>query len=340
MSRRIEELVNINGVSGFEGKVKAYLKANFGEVQFIEDNVGGIATCIDSGKPGNNILVLAHMDEVGFMLKNIKDNGICKITPLGGFVPSSVVNSHVVAITADGNEYEGIILGESPHGNDGKQELKIESMNVDFGFASKQEALDANFELGIQVALKNDYTKLANNRVISKAFDNRLGCATILDLFEIFKNNLNAGKLYLAASVQEEVGLRGASPIINSLPDEIDYALIIDVSPVKDLEEVTNGTIGAGTLIRVQDPRTILTVSEVRHLRVLASKYEIKNQDFFSSGGTDANVIQITGGGVKTCALCVPGRNLHTQNSVISLDDYQDTVELAQKYIESRLSNE
>lgn len=340
MSKRIEELVNIHGVSGFEGEVKKYLKANFGDVEFIEDNVGGIATCIDSGKAGNNILILAHMDEVGFMLKNIKDNGICKLTAIGGFVPASVVNSHVIAITEDGQEFEGIILGESPHGNDGKTELKIENFSVDFGFTSKDQALELGFELGMQVAMKNDYTRLANNRVSSKAFDNRLGCAAILDLFETYNQNLQAGKLYLAASVQEEVGLRGASPIINSLPDKIDYAMIIDVSPVKDLDEVTNGTIGGGTLIRVQDPRTILTVSEVRHLRTLASKFEIANQDFFSSGGTDANIIQITGSGVKTCALCVPGRNLHTQNSVVSLDDYDATIKLAQKYIESRLTNE
>lgn len=340
MSKRIEELVNIHGVSGFEGEVKKYLKSKFGAVEFFEDNVGGVATCIDSGKPGNNILVLAHMDEVGFMLKNIKDNGIGKLTPIGGFVPASVVNSHVIAITEDGSQYEGIILGESPHGNDGKTELKIENFSVDFGFTSKQEALDCGFELGMQVAFKNDYTKLANNRVSSKAFDNRLGCAAILDLFETFNGKLNGGKLYLAASVQEEVGLRGASPIINSLPDQIDYAMIIDVSPVKDLDEVTNGTIGAGTLIRVQDPRTILTVTEVRHLRALAKQYNIANQDFFSAGGTDANVIQITGSGVKTCALCVPGRNLHTQNSVISLDDYSSTIELAKKYIESRFTNE
>ncbi|WOO88853.1 M20/M25/M40 family metallo-hydrolase [Mollicutes bacterium LVI A0078] len=340
MSKRIEELVNIHGVSGFEGQVKSYLKTNFGEVSFIEDNVGGIATCIDSGKPGNNILVLAHMDEVGFMLKNIKDNGICKITPLGGFVPESVVNSHVIAITEDGQEYEGIILGESPHGNGPKQEMKVENFNIDFGFTSKEQAIESGFELGIQVALKNDYTKLANNRVSSKAFDNRLGCAAILDLFDELNGNLTAGKLYLAASVQEEVGLRGASPMIHAIEDKIDYAMIIDVSPVKDLDEVTNGTIGAGTLIRVQDPRTVLTVSEVRHLRKLAKENDIDNQDFFSAGGTDANVIQITGSGVKTCALCVPGRNLHTQNSVISLDDYDSTLKLAKKYIESRLTNE
>lgn len=340
MSKRIEELVNIHGVSGFENQVKSYLKTNFGEVSFIEDNVGGIATCIDSGKPGNNILVLAHMDEVGFMLKNIKDNGICKITPLGGFVPESVVNSHVIAITEDGQEYEGIVLGESPHGNGPKQEMKVENFNVDFGFTSKEQAIESGFELGIQVALKNDYTKLANNRVSSKAFDNRLGCAAILDLFDELNGNLTAGKLYLAASVQEEVGLRGASPMIHAIEDKIDYAMIIDVSPVKDLDEVTNGTIGAGTLIRVQDPRTVLTVSEVRHLRKLAKENDIDNQDFFSAGGTDANVIQITGSGVKTCALCVPGRNLHTQNSVISLDDYDSTLKLAKKYIESRLTNE
>lgn len=340
MSKHIEKLVNINAISGFENEVKKYIKDNMEGATFIEDNVGGITAVIDSGKPGANVLVLAHMDEVGFMLKQIKDNGICKLVAVGGFVPESIVNSRVEAVTHDGQVFEGVVLGESPHGNDGTTKFAIDKFNVDFGFTSKEQAATAGFELGIQVCLKNDYAKLQNNRVVSKAFDNRLGCAAIIDLYEKYNEGIEAGKLYLGASVQEEIGLRGASPLINSLPDQIDYALIVDVSPVQDLDGVTNGTIGAGTLIRVEDPRTILTVSEVRHLRKLGDDNDIKHQDFFSKGGTDASSIQITGSGVKTCALCVPGRNLHTQNSVISLDDYADTVALAAKYVESRLINE
>ncbi len=340
MSKLIKQLVNLNGVSGFESEVKKFIKSHAIDAKIIEDNVGGVTLCLDSGRSGNNILVLAHMDEVGFMLKDIKENGICKLIAIGGFVPQSIINSHVVAVTDSGDTHEGIILGESPHGNDGTGEIKIENFNVDFGFTSKEEAIACGFEKGMQVALKNDYTELKNNRVSSKALDNRLGCAAIIELFDYYKNNLTSGKLYLGASVQEEVGLRGASPLFNSLQDPIDYALIIDVSPVKDLDEVTNGTIGGGTLIRVQDPRTILTSSEVRHLRKLGDENDIKHQDFFSAGGTDANAIQICKSGVKTCALCVPGRNLHTQNSVVSLDDYKSTVELAKKYIESRIINE
>ncbi len=340
MIKNIENLVNINAASGFESPVRTYLEEKFANGELIYDNVGGISTVIDSGVSGKNILVLAHMDEVGFMLKLINDNGLCKLISVGSFVAQSIVNSRVIATTHDGVEFEGVILGESPHGNDGSQKFEVENFNVDFGFTSKEEALAAGFELGMQVTLKNDFAMLANNRAVSKAFDNRLGCAAIIDLFEYFKNNLSAGKLYLGASVQEEIGLRGASPLINSLPDQIDYALIIDVSPVQDVDKVTNGTIGAGTLIRVEDPRTILDVSEVRHLRELGTKYEIKHQDFFSKGGTDASSIQISGSGVVTCALCVPGRNLHTQNSIVSIDDYQATVELAKKYIESRIVNE
>ncbi len=336
----IEQLVNINGVSGFENDVNKYIKEKFNQTAIIEDNLGGIATCIDSNQKGNNILVLAHMDEVGFMLKNIKANGFCTIIPIGGFVPESVSNSRVVAKTENGDVFEGVILGESPHGNSGNTKFEIDKFNVDFGFNSKQEAVKNGFELGMQIAFKNDFSSLANNKIASKALDNRLGCAAIIDLYDIFLNNLKCGKLYLGASVQEEVGLRGAFALVHALADEIDYALIIDVSPVKDTGEITNGTIGKGTLIRVQDPKTILTVSEVNHLRKLGVENEIIHQDFFSAGGTDANMVQITKSGIKTCALCVPGRNLHTQNSIISLDDYESTIKLAQKYIESRVVNE
>lgn len=340
MSKNIETLVNMYGISGFENQVKKHIQSQLKNLPQFEDGLGGFAGVIDSGVPGNNILVLAHMDEVGFMLKQITENGICKVTSIGSFVPQSIINSRVVAITADGTEYEGVILGQSPHGNDGKGEFVIEKFNVDFGFTSNDQALSLGFELGMQIALKADFAILQNNRAVSKAFDNRLGCAAVIDLMDKLKGNLKQGKVYLGLSVQEEVGLRGASPLINSLPDQIDYALIIDVSPVEDLEKVTNGTLGGGTLIRVQDPRTVLTVSEVQHLRTLGKENGIKNQDFFSKGGTDASAIQISGSGVKTCALCVPGRNLHTQNSVIAIDDYNATVELAYKYIESRTVNE
>lgn len=340
MINNIKELVNINGISGFEENVKHYLQDKLKALPQINDGVGGFAAVIDSGVPGKNILVLAHMDEVGFMLKHIEDNGICRLTVIGSFVPESVVNSHVIAVTPSGEEIEGVILGQSPHGNTGEKKFEIEKFYVDFGFTSKDQAVKFGFELGMQIALKNDFAELANNRVVSKAFDNRLGCAALLDLETALAGKVTSGKVYLGASVQEEVGLRGASPLINSLPDQIDYALIIDVSPVEDLDKVTNGTIGAGTLIRVQDPRTVLTVSEVNYLRKLGKETGIPHQNFFSKGGTDASVIQITGSGVKTCALCVPGRNLHTQNSVISIDDYKSTVELATKYIEGRLNNE
>ncbi len=339
MSKHIEALVNIDGISGFETEVKNYLLNEFSDLPIKHDNIGGFAAVLDKGV-GTNILVLAHMDEVGLMLKRINDNGICSVTNIGGFVPATLFNSRVVAHTNSGKTFEGVILGQSPHGNDGKVDVKIEDLAVDFGFASRDEAVEAGFELGIMVALKNDYAKLANNRIVSKALDNRLGCAAIVDLYEIFANSSFEGKIYFGASVQEEVGLRGAGPLMGAINDTIDYALIVDVSPVDDIKQVTNGGIGNGTLIRVQDPRTVLTVSEVRKLRELGDAHEIKHQDFFSKGGTDASAIQISGSGVKTCALCVPGRNLHTHNSVISLDDYQATVDLAAKYIESRLSNE
>ncbi|MFV0246799.1 MAG: M42 family metallopeptidase [Mycoplasmatales bacterium] len=334
----VKELADLPGTSGDEYRVKNYLKQNLkGVDSFIEDGLGGIVGVLDSGKKGKNILVLAHMDEVGFMVKSINDRGLVTLTNIGGFVPA-VLTSQRVILHSDKKDYEGVILGLPPHGNkDKNKEFTVEELHVDFGFVSNKDAEKKGVMIGDFVTFKNDYQELENNRVVSKAFDNRLGCAALLELFKTYKTKLKKGKIYLGASVQEEAGLRGAGPIVNAINDKIDYALIIDVSPVTDFDKVTNGSLGEGTLIRVKDPRCILDPKEVRELRKLAKASKIKYQEFFSAGGTDAAQVQITNDGYTTCALCVPGRSIHTNNTIIDFKDYEATLKLATKYIDSKI---
>lgn len=337
----IKQLTDLNGVSSYEGKVKQFLKNEFKDASaIIEDNLGGICAVYDSGKPGPNILVLAHMDEVGFMVKNILDNGIVKLMPIGGLSVDSLISQRIVITNDENQEFEGVILGIAPHLATDTKKNDVSQLDVDFGFDTKEEVLAANIQLGDMVTFKNDFQILNDRRIVAKALDNRLGCAAVSKLARTDKSEIcKNGKLFLGASVQEEVGLRGAPTIANAIKKKIDWVVVVDVSPVDDIEKVENGKVGGGALIRVKDPRCILDPKEVRLLQQLAKQKEITAQNYFSKGGTDAAAIQITKDGFKTCAVCVPSRNIHTNNVLADLGDFESSVDLIIAYIESKQEN-
>ncbi len=334
----IKELCEINAISGHEKPVREFLDQQLAKKadHIMHDNLGSVVYKFAGKTPGKNIAIIAHMDEVGMMVKQITDRGFIKIVNVGGLVVESLLTQHVELITNSGQIHSGAILGVSPHNYSGDK-LKIEDITIDFGFDSKEDALSHGVKIGDQIILRSEFRKLANDKLMSKAFDNRLGCAAICEIAQRLKNYDYSGNIYLGASVQEEVGLRGASTIMNAMDEEIDYVLVIDVSPIDDAHKKADCALGEGTLIRLKDPRMILDVSGVNVLRSLSEKHGIKVQEFFSTGGCDAAQIQIQNKGYVTNALCVPGRNLHTNNSIIDYKDYQATVNLTVEYIKEIL---
>ncbi len=334
----IEELTAIKAVSGHEAPVRKYLEQKLGTYtnEISGDNLGGIIAKMAGNKPGKNVAVVAHMDEVGMLVKNITDRGLIKIANVGGLVPESLICQHVELINRAGKEFAGAVMGVSPHNNKGDK-VTLDDILIDFGFSSKEEVLAAGINLGDQIVMRSEFRELASDKIMSKALDNRLGCAVIVEMAEAFSKQDFAGNLYLCATVQEEVGLRGAQTLMHAFDEEIDYVLVVDVSPVDDTIKVDACKLSDGTLIRVKDPRMILDYTEVGVLQDLSEKYEIKAQNFFSTGGTDAAQIQVQNAGYITCALCVPGRNLHTNNSIIDMKDYYATRDLAIKYVETKL---
>lgn len=335
MSKKlIEELCNIKALSGHEKPVKSFLdkKLSANADLVLEDNLGSVVYKYSGTKPGKNIAVIAHMDEVGMLVKHITEKGLIKIANVGGLVPEAVMCQHVELINRHGEIFSGAVLGVSPHNNQGEK-IVLENLLLDFGFNTKEEVLAANIRLGDQIVMRSEFRELANDKLMAKAFDNRLGCAAICELAEIYQKKDFCGNLYLGASVQEEVGLRGASTIMHVMDEEIDYVLVIDVSPVDDTIKTDNCKLGGGTLIRVKDPRMVLDYNGVGRLQRLSKEHNIAAQEFFSTGGTDAAQIQIQNQGYVTNALCVPGRNLHTNNSIIDYQDYCATIKLSEKYI-------
>ncbi|MGL4589734.1 MAG: M42 family metallopeptidase [Mycoplasmatales bacterium] len=332
----IKQYSDIDAVSGFEKPVRDCLENQFlkNNLEVSYDKLGGIIGKIETGSAGPKTLVLAHMDEVGFMVEAITELGFVKIYSLGGFVPSTISGQRLTLHTRNGEKFDGCVLALPKH-LQSSGELSIDGMLVDFGFSSKENALEYGVRIGDMVALKNDFNHTINNMIFGKAFDNRFGCTIVHLLAEKLTKEQLCGTIYLAASVQEEVGLRGAAPIVNQIGG-VDNILVVDTSPVSDTTtaQKEKGAIGNGVLVRMRDAKTILDVEGNRILFDLALKHNVKAQPYFSYGGaTDAADAQVAMMGAKTVALCIPARNIHSNTATASVDDFLAVLDLAELYV-------
>ncbi len=326
----IKELSNIDAISGHEKPVRDYMLDKMPKGEVISDNLGSFLVKYKRGEGKKNVAVIAHMDEVGFLVKQIDENGFVKIINVGGIVCESILSTQL-KLKTDAGEFIGAVIAHPPH-NPSDKKVDIDSILVDFGFESASDAKNLGVNIGDPIHFVNNTTLLPNDKIITKALDNRFGCAAVIELANAL-DEFEVGNLYLGASVQEEVGLRGAQTILANVDAQIDYILVIDVSPVNDFEDKTACKVGHGPLIRVKDPRMVLTVSETKRLTKLATSNDIAHQHYFSKGGTDAAMLEVSGAGQKVAAICIAGRNVHTANTICSLNDYSNAIKLAKLYI-------
>ncbi len=329
----IKDLTKINAVSGYEKPVKDYMLEYMPKGEVITDKLGSFLVKYEFGT-GKNVAVIAHMDEVGFLVKSITDEGFIKLINVGGILGHNLVSTKLTVTTRSNKTYDGIVMSSPKMAQANK--FEVDDLILDLGFANKEEALNAGLQLGDQVTFDSTFTELFDDKIAAKAFDNRIGCALVCELARAFEGS-EIGTLYLGASVQEEVGLRGAQTILANVSDELDNILVVDVSPVDDYENKEIAKVGSGALIRVKDPRMILTPSEVSALTDLAKGKDIQTQHYFSKGGTDAAQLELQKAGHKVAAICLPTRNAHTQHLVISMHDYKAALNLSIEYLKSCL---
>lgn len=336
-----EELSQINGVSGHEENVAAYLNNAYSEMGYdvIYDNLGSIAAVKKSKKKdAKTLMILAHMDEVGFLVKDILDTGVLKMHPVGGWFSQNLLAHRVSVTTRSGKVFKGAIGAIPPHllsADERIRPFQIESMIVDIGANSKEEALEWGVNIGDMIVVDGKFENLSNNRLLAKAFDNRYGCVMGLDILDTFKDMELDFNLVVGASVQEEVGLRGAQTLTNMInPDE---AIILDCSPANDaVSKDAMGKLGEGVLIRVMDGSMIASKDFLYELVDVCTVNDIKHQYYYSPGGTDAGIVHKTHSGVRTLTCCIVARNIHTSSSILDINDYLAAKEALVKLLEKR----
>ncbi|MFA5156757.1 MAG: M42 family metallopeptidase [Candidatus Omnitrophota bacterium] len=338
MDELLRKLLNASGVSGHESEIAGImqqeLKNSCDEASI--DNFGNVIARKGSG--GKKIMLAAHMDEVGLMVKHISKDGYINFIKVGG-VDDRILPGQRVVVKAKKGDVLGIIGSKPPHlqkEEEKKHPIKYEDMFIDIGCKNKEEALE-KVSLGDSMIFEPNCGELSSKLCYGKAVDNRLGCFILLKVMERLKVN---AEVYAVATAQEEVGLKGART--SSFKVNPDFAIAIDTTMAGDTpgikESETPLKLGEGPAIIMIEAsgRGFIISEKTKDIFIeTAKEHKIKHQVAVIEGGmTDGAMIYMNREGVPTGVLSVPTRYVHAPTGVFSLDDINSAIDLTVKVVE------
>lgn len=335
-------LTELPGAPGNEHAVRQFMKKELEKYadEVIQDNLGGVFG-VKKGN-GPKVMVAGHMDEVGLMVTQITKNGMIRFQPLGGWW-SQVLLAQRMKIITDNGPVTGVIGSIPPHNltpEQRKKPMEVKNMLIDIGADDREDVKKIGVKPGQQIVPATAFEMMANEKkVLAKAWDNRYGCGLAVELLKELQGETLNNQLYSGATVQEEVGLRGAQVAANMIQPDIFYAL--DASPANDADgnKEEFGQLGKGALLRIFD-RTMITHRGMREFVLdTAESNNIPYQYFVSQGGTDAGRVHISGQGVPSAVVGICSRYIHTSASIIHIDDYAAARELLVKLVKETEEN-
>lgn len=335
----LKELTEAKGISGDEKEVsrimKKYLEGYADEFDY--DNLGSLIA-IKKGNDDLKVMLSGHIDEVGFIVSYIEESGFLRISPVGGWWAHVLPSQRVSIKTCDDKVYYGVIGSMPPHGM--KPEIRskvmeIKDLYVDLGVNNKQEVLDLGINVGDSVIPYTEFMVMNNpDYVCSKAFDDRIGAAVVVEVMRNLKDKKIPNTLYSVGSVQEEVGLRGARTATYKVKPDV--AIAIDVSMSYDVPGLEKGEskLGKGVALSLMDASVIANRGLVKVLKQICKEKDIPfTHDSLSAGGTDSGEINKSFDGVINMTLSLPCRYFHSHNSIISLKDYKACIDLLTEFV-------
>jgi len=333
----IKGLTQLSGPSGYEGDVSNFIKEKLASVgEITTDRIGNIVCRIEGSDPGApHLLFAAHQDEVAFMVSDITAGGFLRFIGIGGWNPITLPSSPVEVISESGERHYGIIGQLPPHFIPKGEPPKVPTIDelfIDIGARSREEAEEL-YQVGIG-SIIIPYAPFKYNPkgevLFSKAFDDRIGVAALIELGHLVKEKGVAATLSLAFTVQEEVGVRGAKVLAQSI--EADAAIVVEGAPADDVPSNIGSpqtVLGKGAHLRIFDTSHIGHPGLFRLARDIARREKIEVQEAVrKGGGTDAREIALAKGGIPTIVCGVGVRYAHSHNSLISLSDYRNLVKL------------
>jgi endoglucanase len=340
----LKELSQIVGVSSREGRVvKAIEKKIKALVDDIKVDISGnlIATIKGTDEKAPTLMLDAHTDEIGLMVRHIAPQGFIYFAKIGGFIDLLFPGQTVVFVPDNPKKKPvyGIIGIKPSHITRGEVSIpKAEDLAIDIGASSDKEVAKLGIEIGTTGTLVGEFRELPGGRVIGKAFDDRTGCVVLIELIRRLAENKPKGTVVFNFASAEEVGGRGATTAAYSIKP--DMALAIENTtagdtPGVDIKECPT-KLGAGPAITVADKSLIVNEKMLNKLIELANTNKITWQyKKWFSGGTDAGRIALTRTGVPSAVVSVPCRYIHSPISLLEIKDIELTCDLVEAFIHS-----
>lgn len=340
ISETLKRLAPVFGPSGCEDAVAEAILAEVRGLydESVRDCLGNVILKMSGTNPDNKpIMLSAHMDEVGFMINDIDEYGYLHFSNVGGITNAVIPGRRVTVEGKDGKYYNGVISSKAVHlqsAEERKTPMKPSSLVIDIGATSRHEAKMCTGE-GYFATFDSEYVEFGENGewIKSKALDDRLGCAVLVETLRCFKeNNIKPNRdIYFAFTVREELGLSGALCAANRIKPE--FAFVIETTAVGDAgpapKHLKVAKAGEGGCVLIADRSTIydrelfdmaLTLSKENEVRCQIKKYV--------SGGNDSAHIHKSSHGVRTLAISAASRYLHSSSCVININDLYSTFEL------------
>ncbi len=329
----LKTLCLLNGTSGDEGRVRDFIISEIKDYcDYKVDALGSVIAFKKGIKtPNNKVSLNAHMDEVGFIITGITDEGYLRFSPVGG-IESAVCLDRVVSVGE--KNIKGVIGDKAFHLLEKEEKDKspeFEKLLIDIGAESKEEA-EKYVSLGDFAYFESDFCELGNGFIKAKALDDRIGCMLMI---ELIKSELEYDT-YFCFNVQEEVGLRGSK--CTSFDVQSDISVILESTTAADLDGVEGDkrvcVLGNGPVVSFMDRRTIYDKALYNLAFETAEKNGIPVQTKTAvAGGNDAGSIQTSGKGSRVLAISLPSRYIHSASSVVKESDIENTRRLIKELL-------
>lgn len=331
----MRELTEAPGVPGQEEAVRRVMRRYLEPLgDILTDNLGSVACRKVGQADGPKIMLAGHLDEIGFMVTRITDEGYVKFQTLGGWWEQVMLAQRVGVYTRQG-AIIGVIGSKPPHilpPDERKKLVEHKDMFIDIGAFSREEVLSWGVRPGDPIVPLCPFTRMHNEQLLmAKAWDNRLGCALAIEVLKRLQGQTHPNVVYGVGTVQEEVGLRGATTTTNLIAPDIGLAL--DTGIAGDMPGISPdeaaSKLGGGPVILLYDG-SMIPHTGLRNLVIdTAEAAGIPVQfDHMPRGGTDGGKIHIFGAGAPSIVIGAPVRYIHSHASIIHYDDFEQTVRL------------
>jgi len=342
--RLLEELTNSDGPTGFEGPVRDIVRREFSSIglEASTDGLGSVIGVMRGTSDAPKIMVAAHLDEVGMMVRYITDDGFIKFQNLGGWLDQALINQRWTIHTRKGPRpaLSGL---RSIHTTPGDLRVRVTPATeifLDAGARSKEEAEAMGIRPGDPIAPWSPFMKMSDTRYAAKAWDDRLGLALMIESARRFKEKgvKLPNTVYFVGSVQEEVGMRGAQTAAKAVKPDLGISLEVGIAC--DFPgvgpDLAQECLGKGPAIFLHDSSMLVNVKLRDHFFAMSEKAGIPLQTEVIAGyGEDGSAMQMHATGTPAINVTVPVRYVHTHTGILDLGDFNQALELLMRALES-----